>query len=914
MAAAFDAARDAALILGDDGRCVEANRAACVLLGVDADRLVGRRVDEFADSGLAMSRAPTGITDGGSAFLRDAGSVRECEVLRGDGTGVRVEFIATANVAPGCHLLILRDISERVAAEEMLDLQHRQLVEAQVVGGFGHWEWDVATERVVWSDELHRLCGLEPGTVTTFAAVHELVHPDDRAKAAAVVEDARLRGEHFEHRFRVVGPDGVVRLIESRGAIARADDGTPLRMFGTAQDVTARVEVETARRHFSTILDGSDDAITALSPQGTFESWNRGAEKVYGYSAAEAIGQSIEILFPAVESDTEERHWRRVMRGERVEPFEGTRITKDGRQLVVDTTLSPILDADGEVIGVAAISRDVTAHRQSQAALAEAHAKAVAASRLKSEFMANMNHELRTPLNGVIGVSTLLLETRLDDEQREYVEALRVSGDALMAVIEDILDFSKIEAGKLDLTTEAFPVRAVVEDVSSMVAVGQPNRAVEVIACVESSVPENVYGDSTRVRQVLTNLANNAVKFTEVGEVAIHVSGLAEATGMVQLCFEVVDTGIGIPAAAQETIFESFAQGDGSTTRRYGGTGLGLAIAKQLVNMMGGEIGVSSTIGTGSRFWFTLPVPIAPSDPTPPADSALAGVRTLVVDDKVTNLGILTAQLASWGMTVDTCADGESALAALRVAAQAEHPYDLALLDFKMPGMGGGDLADAITADPAVHSTRLVLMVAARDTRSASTLTGVDGLVTKPIRQTHLHDELARVASGRLTSPSPTGAPQPKRAPSATGAQRVLVAEDNPVNQLVAVRLLEGRGYGVDVANNGREALEMHERTPYDAIFMDCQMPELDGYDTTREIRRLEGDHRHTPIIAMTASTMPGDTERCLAAGMDYYSGKPIRAAGLDYVLALALGTTTDGKLRLPSEPQEAQDSHLNRR
>ena len=907
MSAAFEAALDAALILGDDCRCLEANHAACVLLGVDVDRLVGRRVDEFAASGFAPSPAPEAITGGSSEFLRDPGSVRECELLRSDGTGVRVEFVAKANVAPGCHVLILRDITERVVAAEMLDLQHRQLVEAQVVGGFGHWERDFATERIVWSDELHRLCGLEPGTVTTFGAFDELVHPDDRAKGAAVVEDARLHRDRFKHRFRVVNLHGVVRLLESRGAIVRADDGTPLRMFGTAQDVTDRVDVETARRNFSTILDGSDEAITALSPDGTFESWNLGAERLYGYTAEEAIGQSVEILFPDVDHEAEGGAWRRVLRGERVEPFEATRITKDGREVIVDTMLSPIVDANGAVNGVAAIGRDITADKQSQAALAEAHAKAVAASRLKSEFMANMNHELRTPLNGVIGVSTLLLQTRLDEEQLEYVEALRVSGDALMAVIEDILDFSKIEAGKLDLTTEPFSVRAVVEDVSSMVAVGQPNRAVEVIACVESSVSDNVYGDSTRVRQVLTNLANNAVKFTEVGEVAIHVSGLAEASGMVQLCFEVVDTGIGIEAAAQETIFESFAQADGSTTRRYGGTGLGLAIARQLVTMMGGEIGVSSTIGTGSRFWFTLPVPIAPSDPTPPADPALAGVRTLVVDDKATNMGILTAQLASWGMTADACSDGESALTALRVAAQAGHPYDLALLDFKMPGMGGGDLADAIRADPALGSLRLVFMVAARDTRSASTVTGVDGLVTKPIRQRHLHHELARVISGQLSSPSPTGPPRPNRPASATGAQRVLVAEDNPVNQLVAVRLLEGRGYGVDVANNGREALEMHERTPYDAIFMDCQMPELDGYDTTREIRRLEGDQRHTPIIAMTASTMPGDTERCLAAGMDYYSGKPIRAAGLDYVLSLALGTATGGDPPPPSERPQAR-------
>ena len=294
MSAAFEAALDAVLVLGDDGRLVEANRAACELFGVDIDRLVGRTLDEFATEG-----ASTPIAGSGAGFVHDADSTGEGEIVRGDGTHVAVEFTTKVNVAPGCHLLVLRDVSERVAAAEMLTRQHRQLVEAQAVGGFGHWELDIATGRVLWSDELHRLCGLEPGTVTTFRAVHELVHPDDREKAEAVVEGARSRGEDFQNRFRIIRADGAMRLFESRGAVARADDGTPLRMFGTAQDVTDRVEVETARRNFSTILDGSDEAITALSPTGTFESWNRGAERLYGYSAAEAIGQSVDDPVPA---------------------------------------------------------------------------------------------------------------------------------------------------------------------------------------------------------------------------------------------------------------------------------------------------------------------------------------------------------------------------------------------------------------------------------------------------------------------------------------------------------------------------------------------------------------------------------------------------------------------------------------
>jgi CheY-like chemotaxis protein len=424
-----------------------------------------------------------------------------------------------------------------------------------------------------------------------------------------------------------------------------------------------------------------------------------------------------------------------------------------------------------------------------------------------------------------------------------------------------------------------------------MVAVGQPSRGVEVISSVDPSLPVNVWGDANRVRQILTNLTNNAVKFTEAGEVTVNVSGRDDSADGVQLRFEVVDTGIGIEAAAQETIFESFAQADGSNTRRYGGTGLGLAIAKQLVALMGGQIGVHSIRGEGSTFWFTLPLRVAPSEPPPPADPELLGVRVLVVDDKATNRGILERELAGWGMTVQTAADGPAALAALQAAQRSADPFALALLDFKMPGMNGGELVLAIKADHALSSTTLVMMVAARDTRAASTIAELDGVVTKPLRQARLYAEIVRVTGSGPESSPDNAASEPEQHAVAAAARRVLVAEDNVVNQLVAVRLLEKRGYQVEVAADGREAVEMHARSPYDAIFMDCQMPELDGYEATREIRRREGSERHTPIIAMTASTMPGDTDRCLAAGMDYYSGKPISQAGLDYVLAQALGS-----------------------
>jgi PAS domain S-box-containing protein len=888
--AAFEAAREAMVILDDDRYFAEANPAACELFGVGTEELTGRRLDEFAGP-VTRER----LEDDWTTFLRKGYGRGKHELARGDGSRVAVEATTTARVAPGHHLSILRDITESNATDALLEHQRRALIKAQSVGGFGSWEWDLVSDTIEWSDEMYRIYGVEPGRVSNLEDVRRLSHPDDRERLDEVLRRARSDHEPFVHEFRIVRPDGTIRVIESRGEVALGERGMPARMLGTGQDITARKQAEAERQNVSTILDASDDAITACLLEGVFVSWNRGAEKLYGYTAQEAIGQPASLVVPPEEQEAMRENWARILRGERVEALESLRVTKDGRRVMVATTLSAIIDASGEIIGVAAIGRDITAQKQTLAALAETHAKALEASRSKSQFMANMNHELRTPLNGVIGISSLLLGTPLNDEQREYVDALRVSGDALMAVIEDILDFSKIEAGKLDLESATFELRTVVEDVCSMVAVGQPNRAVEVIASVDAEVPASVWGDANRVRQVLTNLTNNAVKFTEVGEVAINVRGVQQSTNQVHLHFEVVDTGIGIDARAQESIFESFAQVDGSNTRRYGGTGLGLTIAKELVILMGGEIGVRSAPGEGSTFWFTLPLRVADSEPPPAAHPALRGVRVLVVDDKATNRGILERQLGDWGMKVHTAAGGEAGLAALQAAARSAHPYELALLDFKMPGMGGGEVALAIKADPALHSTTLVMMVAARDTRAAATVIELDGVVTKPLRQSRLHDEIAHAIGATAESSPEADRDVAGDRAVAAAVLRVLVAEDNVVNQLVAVRLLERRGYQVDVAADGREALEMHERSPYDAIFMDCQMPELDGYETTREIRRREGSERHTPIIAMTASTMPGDTERCLAAGMDYYSGKPISPAGLDYVLAQALGSPGGG-------------------
>ena len=662
-------------------------------------------------------------------------------------------------------------------------------------------------------------------------------------------------------------------------------------------------QLEGSEERYRRIVSSTFDAFLGFGSDGRITDWNAQAEKTFGWTAAEAIGLHLKDFIKIhvdLNSDAPENvsSLSRLLSSDADFPLqdrlEVAARNKAGLSFPAEMAISAISLGEGTIF--AAFVHDVTERKAAERAMAESQKAAEAASRAKSEFLANMSHEIRTPLNGVIGMTELALETELTREQREYLDTVKLSADSLLIVINDILDFSKIEAGKVDIEEIRYDFRDCIESTLKTLALRADEKGLELLCDINPAIPDTLLGDPGRVRQIITNLIGNAIKFTATGEVALLVSPQLGESGSEELHFTVSDTGIGIAPEKLETIFESFSQADTSTTREYGGTGLGLTISKRLTELIGGRIWIDSELGKGSNFHFTLPLreteAIHKVQDTDATHHIPAGTRVLVIDDNKTNRRILSGLLKSWGMEPTTASDGDTAMDMLALSHQMGETFPLVITDMHMPKMDGFGVIEHIQDNPAFSSATILMLSSGGHHGDAAKCQamGVAAYLLKPIRQSELRAAIARAigdASDASESAMITRETIREEQPAGQFLD-ILLAEDNHVNQKLAIRLLEKRGHTVKVVDNGRQAVDALKERSFDLVLMDVQMPEMDGIKATSLIREREAESGlHQPIVAMTALVMKGDKERCLAAKMDGYLSKPIRSVELDEVLEL---------------------------
>ena len=729
------------------------------------------------------------------------------------------------------------------------------------------------------------------------------IHPEDRVRWQTEF-DRRGDIQDFELQLRCY--DGDLIWVRDNARAVRDAKGRILHYEGSLQDITERKQAQEALRKLKDfnerILQSVAEGIALQSTEGYFIFVNTAMAALLQYTPEELQGQHWTFIVPPDQHPLVKAADERRLRGIS-DRYELELLRKDGSRLPVLISGSPYFE-DGQLAGFLAVFTDISERKKSEQELAQTNreleqalrraeemtAIAKEANRAKSDFLANMSHEIRTPMNGIIGMAELALGTELTAEQRDYLSAVQTSAESLLDLLNDILDLSKIEAGRLELEEIDFDLRQIVEQLADIMAQRASQKGLELILHIHPDVPAGLRGDPLRLRQIFVNLVGNAIKFTDAGEIVVQVAldGEPEEERVNLLC-SVRDTGIGIPADKLDSIFEGFAQADGSITRRYGGTGLGLTISRQLVSMMGGRMWVESKVGHGSTFYFTISLKRSDRQPENPLPVTIEDLRVLIVDDNATNRQILRETLRAFGCQSDEAKDGKVALRKLIRAAKDETPFDLVLLDVQMPNLSGLDVLQTIRQHPYLHALPVILLTSVDNLHTLSDRKDLDwsAYLTKPIKQSQLLDTMMNVigiaALGQEMSHTP---PAPIALPDqAIPPLRILLAEDNEINRKLAKILLERAGHQVILAENGRLALERLAQEEIDLIFMDVQMPEMDGLEATAAIR---ADERwaNIPIIAMTAHAMKGDRERFLAAGMDDYITKPIRAREVFTVIA----------------------------
>ncbi|MBD3179491.1 MAG: PAS domain S-box protein [Candidatus Latescibacteria bacterium] len=899
-------------IADSHGRYRDVNEAACKLLGYTRDELLSMSI-----SSLDKSDNPE-ETRRDFKTLQETGTLKT-EVKLGHKDGHAIDLLMDAVVLDEERFMAYcQDITDIKRVEKELLETTERLELVMDAGTHGFWDWDLLTDEIYFSTRFYSMLGYEYGELPMIKDTWiNLIHPDDRKGVLQEVEKKIRKAEPYEAEFRLRCRDDSYKWISGRGkSYDLGHDGRPTRIVSIHEDIDKRKRAEESLKEKNRELDKSYSRIHELTEMIADILWSFRADengeifevsisgqvddflglergtidndlnRYFSYVHPDDIGSVLETLKKAFEVHNREMEseYRLLLPDDQVRWVHSRGVSiemRDGSSKLYGRTtdITKLKKAEENLRKVNSRLEEATRKANLLAEQAEK------ANRAKSEFLANMSHEIRTPMNGVIAMIKLLLDTELSDEQLRYAETVSSSAESLLIVINDILDFSRIEAGKLELDRINFNLRKLVEELAETISISAYEKDLELACEVDPELPELLIGDPGRLRQILTNLAGNAVKFTARGTISIRAFLKSEDAQYARVMFMVTDTGIGFNTEKMDSLFEHFSQADSSTTRKYGGSGLGLAISKKLVQMMNGEIGAESEVTKGSEFWFTVRLEKQPETENSGRIDIpeLEGTRVLVVDDNPISRKILNKQLSHWNMIVSTSPGGPEALKELKVAASKKKPFEIALIDRDMPGISGEELCQGIDDISSLRELKKVLMInfGMEHTVRSSENRSINEYLNKPVRRRDLLDTLVNLSRSRgetISGKSREPGLQKKIKSDLSGADaHILLVEDNKINQKVALAILKSLGLKTDLANNGEEALAALEKTHYDLVLMDLQMPKMDGLEATRIIRSSSKVHNpDLPVIALTARAMKDDMDQCLEAGMDGYITKPI--------------------------------------